>query len=450
MSLVLVLKEMLEYVIPGAEYDSSARDTPPRCHPGTRTKILTDVRTHIHDQSIPAKLIWIYGAAGVGKSAIIQSLAEAESSLGTVFTTLFFSRLNERDDPKKAFPTLAYGLAVANLEYRQYLTQGFMDDPAFLAKSMEEQFRRLFITPFVENHVDFGSQRWIVFLDGLDECRGEKDQCRIVDLIRNSTHTASTPFVWIIASRPEAHLKICFKKIAIDTGFLEMEVPVNSDSSSRDVEHYLHAQFSNIRQSYFDSTPPLWPSATDFLRVVRASSGLFIFASTLIAYLLGGDPVSRLAHIIALIEGSGIQFVDLEPNPFQALDLLYTQVMSDLPKEVLVTIKRLLGFYLVETAMMFDSTRAPLLEVCNALGLTQHTAYVALRKLGSVLAWPPPPEAERSRVHFLHSSFSDFLLDASRSKAYHINLSEELTNLWHRDNKVLRQFALYRSKSARS
>lgn len=233
-------------------------------------------------------------------------------------------------------------------------------------------------------------------------------------------------------------------------GCLELEVPVNSDNSSRDVERYLQAQFSNIRENHPDSVPPLWPSATNFLRLAQTSSGLFIFASTLIAYLLGGDPVSRLEHIIALIEGSRGQLGDLPQNPFHALDLLYTQVMSDLPKEVLITIKRLLGFYLVETAMMFDSTRAPLLEVCNTLGLTQHTAYAALRKLSSVLAWPPPPEAERSRIHFLHSSFSDFLLDASRSHAYHINLNEELTNLWHRDNKILQQFALHRSKSTSS
>lgn len=34
-----VLKEMVNYTMPGAQYDSDARDSPPKCHPGTRTQI---------------------------------------------------------------------------------------------------------------------------------------------------------------------------------------------------------------------------------------------------------------------------------------------------------------------------------------------------------------------------------------------------------------------------
>ncbi len=69
--------------------------------------------------------------------------------------------------------------------------------------------------------------------------------------------TASTPFVWVIASRPEAHLKKQFAKAKVDFGgFWELEVPFDSKQSLCDVERYLHVQFSEMRENDPDSKPP--------------------------------------------------------------------------------------------------------------------------------------------------------------------------------------------------
>ncbi len=155
---------MIKHIMPGARYDSSARDSPPQCHPGTRIQILEDVQTHVSDPA--TRVVWIYGPAGVGKSAIMQTLAEDQATRGTIFTTLFFSRPKERNNPQKVFITLAYGLAVRSSEYRRYIEEQLMLDPTFLAKRMDDQFQHLFITPFTENrHLDY--QRWIAFLHSL-------------------------------------------------------------------------------------------------------------------------------------------------------------------------------------------------------------------------------------------------------------------------------------------
>lgn len=438
-----VLEKMLPYIIPGATYDSDSRDSPPQCHPGTRTQILENVRARVHDSAMGTRMVWIYGPAGVGKSAIMQTLAEAEASRRTIFTTLFFSRPNERNDPKKIFPTLAYGLAVLNLEYRRYIEERLAHDPTFLAKSIDEQFQRLFVTPFIEHHINFSSQRWVVFLDGLDECRGEREQGRIVNLIRNSVlrrAMSTTPFIWVIASRPEAHLKVHFKRVKIDVaGFWKLEVPMDSVQSSQDVELYLHEKFSEIREQRPDSVPHLWPSETDFLTLSRASTGLFVFASTLVTYLLSGNPVSRLKYVLTLIEKSKDQVNNLPQNPFSMLDLLYTQILSDIPPEDLPVTIKLLGLYLVEAALGLPGRPASLLIASNILGLEQHVAYAALRKLHSVLACPTPHKAHNQPIKFLHASFSDFLRDPSRSGGYHINLSRGATEFWWCCTRVLRQ-----------
>ncbi len=315
---------------------------------------------------------------------------------------------------------------------------------------MKDQFQHLFINPFTKNCINFNSERWIVFVDGLDECRGEVEQRKIIDLICNSLlhHTVSTPFVWIIASRPEAHLKTRFSKVRTQIGvFWELEVPIDSDDSQRDVEHYLHTQFLSMRESSPDSIPPLWPSETDFSKISKVSSGLFVFASTLVAYLLGGNPVLRFKRIMSLINATAIEAAEPKHNPLLMLDLLYTQIMSGIPEEVLSTTNLLLGFFLLNFDLPNDYPNRALLQVSNILGLGQHETYTALEKLHSVLDCPPSQRAVFRPVQFLHTSFSDFLLDSSRSRTYSFDLNAEATQLWQRCTEILRQYTIHHSMS---
>lgn len=425
---------MIKHIIPGAEFDSSERDDPPRCHPDTRTNILQELQALVHDGTRGTRIIWLVGPAGVGKSAIMQTLAETVCPLSTLnCATLFFSRPNRRDDPKKVFMTLAYSFAVVDAEYRRYMEEKLAAEPTFLQKSLDEQFKRLFVTPFTTKSVGFGARCWVVMLDGLDECSSKKEQCRIVDLIRESVlhYGQSTPFVWIIASRPEAHLQASFRRVEEHlTQFWKLEVPVDSEEALRSVELYLRTMFSKIRHDYSDIVPPSWPSENDFLWLTRASSGLFIFASTLVDYVSKWDPVSRLRYILSRIgRGTlGSHGRGRESNPFHALDILYTAIMSDIPPDSLPTTKTILASYLLGDLVLVRNWN--LLQLCNILGLEQHEVYAALRTLHSVLTFPPPGEAYEKPIQFLHDSFRDFLTNRSRSQSYYIDLDEELGNMW--------------------
>ncbi len=172
----LALREMLQYIIPGTEFDSSSRNNPPKCHPNSRTRFLDELNARIEDVALDTRIVWLFGPAGVGKSAIMQSLIEIVHPLPSLTcATLFFSRPNHRDDPKKVFTTLAYAFAVADPGYRRYMKDRLPTEPTFLDKSLDEQFRRLFITPFTTGDVNFGSRRWIIFLDGFDEIGGDSE-----------------------------------------------------------------------------------------------------------------------------------------------------------------------------------------------------------------------------------------------------------------------------------
>lgn len=48
----------------------------------------------------------------------------------------------------------AYNLVVTNSFYRQHLGEKMTLDSGFLDKTIEEQFKRLFIAPFISNRID--------------------------------------------------------------------------------------------------------------------------------------------------------------------------------------------------------------------------------------------------------------------------------------------------------
>jgi hypothetical protein len=110
------MKELLEKTILGAEFDSSARDPPPRCHPGTRLAILERCLRFIVDNN-DKKMRWVFGAAGVGKSAIMQTVAESPLPPVTLRASIFFN-VTGRSDGSKSIITLAYQLAVKCRPYR--------------------------------------------------------------------------------------------------------------------------------------------------------------------------------------------------------------------------------------------------------------------------------------------------------------------------------------------
>ncbi|KAJ6503615.1 hypothetical protein C8R45DRAFT_775763, partial [Mycena sanguinolenta] len=58
-----------------AIHDSVESYPPPRCHPETRTQILGDLHGWVLDKSPKHNILWLYGLAGAGKSAIMQTLA---------------------------------------------------------------------------------------------------------------------------------------------------------------------------------------------------------------------------------------------------------------------------------------------------------------------------------------------------------------------------------------
>jgi hypothetical protein len=166
--------------MPGAMLDSRERAYAPRCDEDTRQTLRDLIINWARNVEATQHVFWLSGPAGIGKSAVAQTVAEqlnAEGLLGAVF---FFSRPNDRSDPDVVIPTLVYQLALLLPEYQRIVIQRLVKDPLIFSKDRRSLFKELIIDPFrtlvSQRHLPL-QRPLVIVLDGLDECRDRKAQC---------------------------------------------------------------------------------------------------------------------------------------------------------------------------------------------------------------------------------------------------------------------------------
>jgi hypothetical protein len=438
-----VMELLASHVIFGAAHDDSARNYPPRCHPGTRVKILQRLTTWFYNINRVKSLLWLSGPAGVGKSAIIQSFAE---SIEHPVASVFVSRPNKRNDPNRIFTTIAYQLAVHIDAYRNYIVERLTANPYLLNKNIQIQFQVFITEPFVERKIGAGGLPLAILLDGLDELEGADAQRDIIRLISTFTQEHPVaPLAWIITSRPEAHITNTFSETTIQDQFESEFIPVDSTEACQDVERFLRESFDTIRRDFPDTIPTSWPEEAALAKLAAAASGLFIFAETAIRFIRDPDhsnPVPRLQLVLSVIDRS--KSVSAREQPFALLDNLYTEILLNIPSGLLPTTKLVLRLALsFRSHKLFGLRpwpRSPTLRgMIMILQLDHHTVYAALKKCLSTLRIPPWNEAHVDELTFLHASFADYLMDSERSGEFYIDIDgvEDdvllfYLSMWHR------------------
>ncbi|XP_006457562.1 hypothetical protein AGABI2DRAFT_79996 [Agaricus bisporus var. bisporus H97] len=421
------MEKLLQHTINGAEFDSSDRDPPPRCHPGTRLTIIRRCLDFIHECSGQEKLRWVFGAAGVGKSAVMQIVAE-QAPDGVIFASVFLS-VNGRRDGTKTIATIAYQLAVRYAPYRQFIQNEIARDPSLPRKSLSVHFQRLIIEPFIHRHIYNPSDRFLVLIDGLDECDNPLTQRELLRLITDFciNHPVS-PLVWIVASRPEPHITSFFDDARVTPAYTREEIMIDSDEACEDVQRYLRAELKKIQLEY----PTLkrkreWPSELEFTQVTTAAGGLFAYASTVVRYIGDphfGDPATQLHRVFEVIDTGGKDNILRRDHPMAQLDALYARILSNIPDDVMINTRKLLLLYKTWRSRTFRLQ-------CNLVGLNEGAAYGAVHHLHAVARIPEPDKADTEPLQYFHKSFEDFLFDFNRS-GFSANFQHEAEQLQRR------------------
>ncbi|KAJ7118203.1 hypothetical protein C8R44DRAFT_563232, partial [Mycena epipterygia] len=309
-----------------ALHNSGERYPQPKCHPDTRTKMLDNLWNwtcginSFFAANPSSNILWLYGPAGAGKSAIVQSLCERLDAESCVAASFFFKRGHaSRGNGNRLFPTIAYQLAVLLPKLKDYISQIVLNDPAIVDKSLSIQLQKLIVEPWQQI---IPSPCTVIIIDGLDECDGQNVQQEILRSISYAIHDAELPIQFLITSRPEPHISDMFHAPPLDN----LHQPVNIHQSFEDVRTYLLDEFARIHREHhatmtWVSKP--WPPAKDIKHLVQKSSGYFIYASTIIKFIDDKNfrPSDRLDVIMGLADP------DLD-SPLAALDQLYTQILS--------------------------------------------------------------------------------------------------------------------------
>ncbi|KAJ7660598.1 hypothetical protein B0H17DRAFT_954075, partial [Mycena rosella] len=302
-----------------ALYDSAESFPQPRCHPETRTEILDDLYNWAVGDSTYL-IRWLHGPAGAGKSAIMQTLCQRLKEAGRLGGAFFFKRGHAtRGNAKVLFATLAYQLALHHRKLNAPISRSAETDPSVVGRGMDVQLYSLIVEPckLLRDPAPL-----ILLIDGLDECEGLNVQQEILRLIAFIAHNRSLRLKFLIASRPEAHIREEFE----EDSFQELYDSVNVEQSFDDIRKYLRDEFTRIHREHqhtMGNIPTPWPSTETLNHLVRKSSGYFIYASTIIRFIddKGFRPTKRLESIQNLSSGDS-------DSPFAALDQLYLQILS--------------------------------------------------------------------------------------------------------------------------
>jgi hypothetical protein len=423
-----------------AAVDAGARRYAPTCCPGTREQHIfdiTDWATGVNsDQS--QRLLWMWGPAGVGKSALAQTCAEKVKEMGYLGAAFFFS-INGRTDHWPFVVTLAYQLSTVLPDYRQVLDATVYNDKTLVKKKMAAQFNSLIVQPMqILERRGKAVQQKAIFIDGLDECGDTGAQQDIIKLIATSVRNKSTPFRWAIFSRAEAHIRSAFEHELIAPTTRIVELPIRSPDDDHQVEIFLRHEFRNILQRRNIPLTLSWPSDNDIKALVKAAAGLFAYAAAVLRYI-DLSKAMRLEDVLRDILNS---ISHGGSGPFAGLDAFYMLIMQRIPENILPSAQLLL--------CDVDPWSNSLTVTCNHLGLSQFDflrihqylhAVLKVQEYYEPLALPNNVDSSRSYldqrhlfhctssfhyqlqgvhgvINLHHKSFYDFLRDPARSSSF--------------------------------
>lgn len=224
-------------------------------------------------------MFWLYGSAGCGKSAIAQTFAEECDKAGRLGAAYFFSRPNRYNNPNTVIPTIAYQLAMHCAEYKLILGSRLDQDPLLSTKMLSVQFKSLLTEPFthLQQHQSKSLRKpFVIILDGLDECEGQNAQRELIRLINELVQEkCDLPLLWLICSRPEAHLRSAFVLVT-NCGQEELKI---DEECRNDADRYLRDGLDDLRVEY--GLPSSWPPKAHFDVVSNSGSGHFVNSSRL-------------------------------------------------------------------------------------------------------------------------------------------------------------------------
>ncbi|KAF5314855.1 hypothetical protein D9619_007086 [Psilocybe cf. subviscida] len=411
------MDRLQEAVAHTAFHNSGERFDPPKCHPNTRVAVLDNIENwalRMDPETSDASILWLSGAAGAGKSAIAQTLAEHFHSKGLLIASFFFGRSDAtRNHARLLVATIVYQLYSLLPPTAQSRVLAVIDqDPLIFTKSLLAQFEALVVNP-LQYLLDNGlwtstSVPRLIIIDGLDECLDRGMQHNVLLMLAAAVRQFHSPLIFLLASRPEHDIQAMFGSPNLLTVHIRLFLD-DTYLPDRDIKLFLRDQFEECRTTHpFKQTiPPSWPSDDIVEEITSKSSGQFIYASVVAKYVKSTRhrPHHRLDVVLNLRPATR----DL---PFSELDSLYNHIFSGV--DDIERVLDVISFHIIFQGLSIFQVD----EIERVLRLDAGEVDILLCDLASVISHDGP------YLKILHASLVDYLLDSARSKEYFVDLTK--------------------------
>jgi len=139
----------MQAVSPNAFFNSDNRADPPKCHPNTRVAIINKITDWAMGTiDTDAFILWLYGPAGAGKTAIARKVAELFAQRGFLLASFLFFRSDPKRNTMVPLPAnIAYCIACVIPGAQEIIKTTIEADPLILTYSVEFQFTKLVLEP---------------------------------------------------------------------------------------------------------------------------------------------------------------------------------------------------------------------------------------------------------------------------------------------------------------
>ncbi|KAF8965897.1 hypothetical protein BDZ97DRAFT_1995357 [Flammula alnicola] len=389
-----------------ARYNSSYSTTIERrgCTAETREKILEDLKGWVVDPK-GAKVYWMNGMAGTGKTTIVYSLCEWLEENRRLGGNYFCSRISALcRDVNNIVPSLAYQLAQYSSAFRSALCKILEEKPEASKLDVKWQFQKLVQEPMQAVKTAM-PESVVIVVDALDECDdGDAFRLFLETLLKLA---ADLPLKFFVTSRPEPSIRVKMLAPGYSRSVLHLH-DIEESIVEADIKKY-------VTEALGSMSPP--PSPNEVERLAKLAGKLFIYAATAVRYIHPGDlPVNssaRLRTMLGMVSGSSKQHDELNG--------LYTGILSVAVDRKRLEEQEVNDILLTLRTVVCAKEPMTVRTLASLLNLAEQRVRFSLQPLRSILH---VQEGVQGLVSPFHASFPDYLFDKRRSEEFHCETTQ--------------------------
>jgi len=379
------------------------------CLEGTRVDILADIVDWINNSEPDTpRVLWLYGQAGKGKSAIAHTIASWFKSLGALGSCFCFARNQQAEcRHEKIFTTIAPDLADRDPTFKRILAEVIAGDKALSTSHDVEQHWEKFILGPISKAATSLVEWVVIVIDALDESGVEASRKEILGVLASAQVTELPSSICIlITSRPLSDITEALQDVPHIT--CRSMGDISTASADRDVHLYVSAQLGRKLMDRF--------TGQQISRLVHLADGLFEWARLACEFIKlrkgGFTPMERYESLVSGSPGAGKGL----------LDEMYLTILRDVIED---DPKARARFHSVMQQILWTQEPLPMESLnamrCNFPDNDLSEVEAILDPMGALLSGTADVSIP---VRALHASFHDFLTDPARSMEFAIKMED--------------------------